>query len=75
VPNKPIIGYIEGDGIGADVSPVMKKVIDAVVDKTYDGQRANKNGRARAVTHWRIAVLSNGERSIESAMLEGGGKS
>jgi isocitrate dehydrogenase len=25
VPNKPIIGYIEGDGIGADVSPVMKK--------------------------------------------------
>jgi isocitrate dehydrogenase len=40
VPNKPIIGYIEGDGIGADVSPVMKKVIDAVVDKTYDGQRA-----------------------------------
>jgi isocitrate dehydrogenase len=39
VPNKPIIGYIEGDGIGADVSPVMKKVIDAVVDKTYDGHQ------------------------------------
>ncbi|SMG66661.1 inner membrane protein [methanotrophic bacterial endosymbiont of Bathymodiolus sp.] len=37
-------------------------------------QRANKNGGARDVTHWRIAVLSNGERSTESAMLEAGKK-
>ena len=40
VPNKPVIGYIEGDGIGADVSPVMKKVIDAIVEKTYHCERA-----------------------------------
>ena len=39
VPNKPIIGYIEGDGIGMDVSPVMKKVINSIVDKAYDGER------------------------------------
>lgn len=39
VPNKPIIGYIEGDGIGVDVSPVMKKVINAVVEKTYNGEK------------------------------------
>ncbi|SMN01856.1 Isocitrate dehydrogenase [NADP] [uncultured Candidatus Thioglobus sp.] len=39
VPNKPIIGYIEGDGIGSDVSPVMKKVIDAIVGKAYNGEK------------------------------------
>ncbi len=40
VPNKPIVGYIEGDGIGIDVSPVMKKVINAVVEKTCHGEKA-----------------------------------
>ena len=39
VPNKPIVGYIEGDGIGTDVSPVMKKVINTVVEKAYGGER------------------------------------
>jgi isocitrate dehydrogenase len=39
VPNKPIIPYIEGDGIGVDITPVMKKVIDAAVDKAYGGER------------------------------------
>lgn len=39
VPNNPIIPYIEGDGIGADISPVMLKVIDAAVEKAYGGER------------------------------------
>lgn len=39
VPNNPIIPYIEGDGIGVDVSPVMIKVIDAAVEKSYGGDR------------------------------------
>ena len=39
VPNNPIIPYIEGDGIGVDISPVMIKVVDAAVEKAYDGQR------------------------------------
>ena len=39
VPNKPIIGYIEGDGIGVDISPVMLNVVDAVVKKAYKGER------------------------------------
>ena len=39
VPNQPIVTYIEGDGIGSDVSPVMKKVIDAVVNKAYNGEK------------------------------------
>lgn len=40
VPNNPIITYIEGDGIGSDVSPVMKKVIDHIVAKTYNGEKS-----------------------------------
>ncbi|MEE9326051.1 MAG: NADP-dependent isocitrate dehydrogenase [Cocleimonas sp.] len=39
VPDKPIIPYIEGDGIGVDISPVMIKVIDAAVEKAYQGQK------------------------------------
>ncbi|NLC10415.1 MAG: NADP-dependent isocitrate dehydrogenase [Gammaproteobacteria bacterium] len=39
VPNNPIIPYIEGDGIGTDISPVMIKVVDAAVEKAYGGQR------------------------------------
>ena len=35
VPNTPIIPYIEGDGIGIDISPVMIKVVDAAVEKAY----------------------------------------
>jgi isocitrate dehydrogenase len=39
VPNQPIIPYIEGDGTGVDISPVMMKVVDAAVAKAYDGSR------------------------------------
>ncbi|MFM7657360.1 MAG: NADP-dependent isocitrate dehydrogenase [Burkholderiaceae bacterium] len=39
VPDQPIIPYIEGDGTGVDISPVMIKVIDAAVAKAYGGKR------------------------------------
>jgi len=39
VPDDPIIHYIEGDGIGIDISPVMMKVVDAAVSKSYNGKR------------------------------------
>ena len=39
VPDKPIIPFIEGDGIGVDISPVMQKVTDAAVTKAYGGKR------------------------------------
>ena len=39
VPDTPIIPYIEGDGIGIDVTPVMLKVVDAAVKKAYGGKR------------------------------------
>jgi isocitrate dehydrogenase len=39
VPDNPIIPYIEGDGIGADITPVMIKVVDAAVTKAYGGKR------------------------------------
>ncbi|MGE8547556.1 NADP-dependent isocitrate dehydrogenase [Alcaligenes sp. WGS1538] len=39
VPDQPIIPYIEGDGTGVDISPVMIKVVDAAVAKAYAGKR------------------------------------
>lgn len=40
VPDQPIIPFIEGDGIGVDITPVMKRVVDAAVQKVYGGKRA-----------------------------------
>lgn len=39
IPDQPIIPYIEGDGIGVDITPVMIQVVDAAVDKAYGGKR------------------------------------
>jgi isocitrate dehydrogenase len=39
VPDEPIVHYIEGDGIGIDISPVMVKVVDAAVEKAYAGNK------------------------------------
>ena len=39
VPDQPIIPYIEGDGTGVDITPVMLKVVDAAVEKAYGGKR------------------------------------
>lgn len=40
VPDHPIIPFIEGDGIGADITPAMRKVVDAAVARAYGNQRA-----------------------------------
>ena len=40
IPNDPIIHYIEGDGIGVDITPVMMKVVNASVEKAYGGEKA-----------------------------------
>jgi isocitrate dehydrogenase len=42
VPDNPIIPYIVGDGIGIDVSPVMKNVVDAAVERAYANERVVK---------------------------------
>jgi isocitrate dehydrogenase len=39
VPDEPIIPYIEGDGTGLDITPVMLRVVDAAVEKAYAGRR------------------------------------
>ncbi len=39
VPARPIIPFIEGDGTGVDITPVMRSVVDAAVQKAYAGQR------------------------------------
>jgi len=40
VPNDPVIHYIEGDGIGVDITPVMTAVVDAAVAKAYGGEKS-----------------------------------
>ena len=42
VSDHPIVGLIEGDGIGTDITPVMLKVIDKVIDKAYSGKKSIK---------------------------------
>src|SRR4051794_26101858 len=39
-PANPIVPFIEGDGIGVDITPVMQAVVDAAVEKAYGGERA-----------------------------------
>jgi isocitrate dehydrogenase len=39
VPDDPIIPYVEGDGIGVDITPPMKDVVDAAVKKTFGGKK------------------------------------
>ena len=39
VPDRPIIPFVEGDGIGADITPVMRRVVDAAVQGAYSGGR------------------------------------
>jgi isocitrate dehydrogenase len=40
VPDCPVIPFIEGDGIGVDITPVMRRVVDAVVERAYAGKRS-----------------------------------
>ncbi|MFZ0218805.1 MAG: NADP-dependent isocitrate dehydrogenase [Candidatus Aquirickettsiella sp.] len=39
VPNQPIIPFIEGDGIGIDITPAMRRVVDAAINKAYGDTR------------------------------------
>lgn len=54
VPNNPIIPFIEGDGIGVDITPVMQKVVNTAVEKAYNGDR---------VIHW--MEIYAGEKSTK----------
>jgi isocitrate dehydrogenase len=54
IPDNPIIPYIEGDGIGVDITPVMQKVVDAAVEKAYGGSKK---------IHW--MEIYSGEKSLE----------
>ena len=39
IPDNPIIPFIEGDGIGSDITPAMIQVVDSAVEKSYEGKR------------------------------------
>ncbi|MDX1732769.1 MAG: NADP-dependent isocitrate dehydrogenase [Halioglobus sp.] len=59
VPDNPIIPYIEGDGIGVDISPVMIDVVDAAVEKAYGG--AKKISWMEIYTGEKAAELYDGD--------------
>ena len=40
IPNDPIIAFIEGDGVGAQLTPLMRTILDAAVFKSYDIQNS-----------------------------------
>ena len=40
VPNHPVIPFIEGDGIGVDITPVMIKVVNQAIEKAYGSKRS-----------------------------------
>ena len=54
IPNDPVIHYIEGDGIGVDITPVMIKVVDASVSKAYDGSRSIVWSEVLAGAYWKM---------------------
>ena len=47
VPDCPIIAFIEGDGIGVDITPVMRQVVDSAVQRAYQGQADRLDGGLR----------------------------
>jgi isocitrate dehydrogenase len=54
VPARPIVGFVEGDGVGVDITPVMRRVLDAAVSHAY--------GKARSIA-W--MELYAGERAVQ----------
>jgi hypothetical protein len=79
VPNTPIIPYIEGDGIGIDISPVMIKVVDAAVEKAYDGREKDRvdgnlhRGKGRGAVRGRLVSYRRRLRrlSLTASQLRG----
>src|SRR3569833_820704 len=48
VPDRPVVPFIEGDGIGVDVTPVMRAVVNATIKKTNNTQHNNKKKKNKA---------------------------
>ena len=55
VPNNPVIHFIEGDGIGVDITPVMIDVVDSSVELAYSGDKK---------IHWREVLA--GQKAFDS---------
>ena len=58
IPDNPVIAYIEGDGVGQDISPVMRDIVDAAVNQAYQGDKQ---------IHW--MEVFNGEKA--AALYDG----
>ncbi len=58
IPDNPVIAYIEGDGVGQDISPVMRSIVDSAIEAAYQGERR---------IHW--MEVFNGEKA--AALYDG----
>ncbi len=61
VPNNPVIPYIEGDGIGPDIWAASEKVLDAAVEKAYNGEKK---------IHWKEILV--GEKAYNKTGVASG---
>ena len=59
VPDQPTIPFIEGDGVGKEISPIMRKTVDAAVSKCYGSKRKIewKEVLAGGKAHERISCM------------------
>ncbi|NCB78957.1 MAG: NADP-dependent isocitrate dehydrogenase [Bacilli bacterium] len=60
IPDQPIIPYIEGDGVGQDIWPEAQKVIDAAIEKAYNGQRS---------IHWKEVLAGEKAYALAGSSL------
>ena len=60
IPDQPIIPYIEGDGVGQDIWPEAQKVIDAAIEKAYNGQRS---------IHWKEVLAGEKAYALTGSSL------
>ena len=60
IPYQPIIPYIEGDGVGQDIWPEAQKVIDAAIEKAYNGQRS---------IHWKEVLAGEKAYALTGSSL------
>ena len=66
VPDNPIIPYIEGDGIGIDISPAMIAVVDKAVEVAYEGKKKSDFGFFEKPVE---LLLFAEEKSVENTFL------
>ena len=56
VPDKVTIPFIEGDGVGAEITPVSQKIVNAAIEKAYGGRRSIKQAVGCPTKQWMLSA-------------------